>query len=150
METFWSKNVWFLVKLQVLNWTFKVSYESLNSFLEVWLSVEDKNEGLLYCLNGAYGRSDTLRVLEHVSLNHPLQESRISYILRNCDMEVSGWFEINDILFPRFKNGHSSNLSFLRLGPLQHPLKDPFFFFPHPFFFSISIYKFCELKNLKV
>lgn len=51
--------------------------------------------------------------LERLSVNHPLQESRITYSLRNCDMEVSSWFEINNILFPRFKNGHSANLSFL-------------------------------------
>lgn len=55
---------------------------------------------------------------ERLSVNHPLQESHITYILRNCDMEVSSWLEINNILFPRFKNGHSANLSFLGQGAL--------------------------------
>ncbi len=41
--------------------------------------------------------------VERLSVNHPLQESHITYSLRNCDTEVSNWFEINNILFPRFK-----------------------------------------------
>lgn len=56
--------------------------------------------------------------LEQLSVSHPVQESRITYILRNCDTGVSGWFEINNILFPRFKNGHRANLSFLGQGAL--------------------------------
>lgn len=73
--------------------------------------------------------------LERLSVNHPLQESHITYSLRNCDTEVSSWFEINNILFPRFRNGHSANLSFLGQGALQHPLRISFSFL----FFSVSI-----------
>lgn len=100
-----------------------------NGTLIVSCVVEDKNRGLLYRLTasrqtGARGCSKTLGPRtkkgepERLSVNHPLQESHITYILRNCDMEVSSWLEINNILFPRFKNGHSANLSFLGQGAL--------------------------------
>lgn len=74
-----------------------------------------------------------------VSQSSSLQESHITYSLRNCDTEVSSWFEINNILFLRFKNGHSANLSFLGQGALYHPLKNPFFFFFSFFNFYLEI-----------
>lgn len=65
------------------------------------------------------------KMMSCLSVNHPPQESHITYSLRNCDTEVSSWFEINNILFPHFKNGLGANLSFLGQRALQHPLKDP-------------------------
>lgn len=110
-----------------------------NSFSEVRAPAEDKNRGLLYRLTasrqtGAQGCSTTHKKpeLERLSVNHPLQETHITYSLRNSDTEVSSWFEINNILFPRFKNGHSANLSFLGQGGLcSIPLRTLSFF---PFF----------------
>lgn len=85
--------------------------------------------------------------LERLSVNHPLLESRITYSLRNCDTDVSSWFEINNILFPRFKNGHSANLSFLGQGSsVASPQGSfPFFFFD----FYLGILR-AQKKTLKV
>lgn len=71
--------------------------------------------------------------LERLSVNHPLQESHITYSLRNCDTEVSSWFEINNILFPVSKTDTVQIYHFLGKGLCSIPLRILFFLF------SISI-----------
>lgn len=80
--------------------------------------------------------------LERLSVNHPLQESHITYILRNCDTEVSSSFEINNILFPVSKTDTVQIYHFLGKGLCSIPLRIlSFHHHHHPpaFFFNFYL-----------
>jgi len=70
---------------------------------------------------------------ERLSVTHPLQESHITYSLRNCDTEVSSWLEINNILSPISKTDSVQMYYFLGKGLCSIPLRTLSFF---PFFNS--------------
>lgn len=72
-------------------------------------------------IEAVYGCFQTLnpnKSHREICCHSTFQDSNITYSPRNCYMRVSSWFEINNILFPHFKNGCSANLSFLRQGAL--------------------------------